>query len=429
MSSGDTLRISQVNESVRGQLFRDGKVESLQPPTVTIRKSNAYSLGCESAAPDLLAMSDAHDRASSCVKCRLLYLVGQLRAGGEERQLFYLLQAMDRLRYNPVVFVWSFTEADKYVQPIRSLGVPIWSFPAHYRAQAKLRTFRRIIGQVRPEVVHSYSFYTNFAAHWASYGTRTVSLGSMQSDFFREKKVTGPFLGRLSARWPATQISNSLRAASNAQSSTSLFVPRTLHVVRNGLDLRLFQSTPIPSIGAPLLLGVGSLFQVKRWDRLVTLAARLKKAGQRFLLRIVGGGPLSATLQELTRNLQVDDRVSFPGHVDDIPGELSNASCLVHTSEVEGCPNVVMEAMASGRAVVAADAGDIGDLVEHGKTGFVVPQGDDAALAHYVTLLLTNAGLCKAMGEAARDKANREFGLERLVSETLAVYKTVGWKD
>jgi glycosyltransferase involved in cell wall biosynthesis len=174
---------------------------------------------------------------------------------------------------------------------------------------------------------------------------------------------------------------------------------------------------------------VGSLFQVKRWDRLVTLAAELKKSGQRFLIRIVGDGPLSGTLQQLTRNLHVDDRVSFPGHVDDIPSELRHATCLVHTSEVEGCPNVVMEAMASGRAVVAADAGDIADLVEHGKTGFVVSQGDDQALSHYVTRLLANPGLCRAMGVAARDKANREFGLQRLVSETLTVYKLAGWKE
>jgi glycosyltransferase involved in cell wall biosynthesis len=109
----------------------------------------------------------------------------------------------------------------------------------------------------------------------------------------------------------------------------------------------------------PLLLGVGTLIQLKRWDRLVTLAAGLKKAGHRFRMRIVGDGPLSGTLQQLTRNLQVEDRVSFPGHVNDIPGELRHATCLVHTSEVEGCPNVVVEAMASGRPVVAADAGDI----------------------------------------------------------------------
>jgi glycosyltransferase involved in cell wall biosynthesis len=195
------------------------------------------------------------------------------------------------------------------------------------------------------------------------------------------------------------------------------------------MDLLLFQSTPVPRVGPPVLLGVGTLIQVKRWDRLIGLAARLKNAGHNFLARIVGGGPLSGTLQDLTSNLQVDDRVCLTGHVDDIAGELRRATFLIHTSQVEGCPNVVMEAMASGRAVVAADAGDIADLVEHGKTGFVVPQGDDAALEHYATLLLTNSELCQAMGAAAREKADREFRVDRLLRETLAAYRAAGWKD
>jgi len=370
-----------------------------------------------------------NNQASSRVKCRLFYLAGQLRAGGQERQLFYLLEAMDRRRYNPVVFVWNYTETDMYVQPIRSLGVPVWSFSDCYGPWAKLKAFRRIVRQIRPELLHSNSFYTNFAAQWASYGTRTIAVGSVQSDFLYEKKNSGLCLGRLSARWPATQICNSWRAAYNARSTTSFFVPRSLHVVRNGVDLRLFQSSPIPNIGSPLLLGLGSLIPLKRWDRLVTLAAGLKNAGHNFRMRIVGDGPLRETLQQHARNLQVEDLVSFPGYVNDISGELRQATCLVHTSEVEGCPNVVVEAIASGRPVVAVDSGDIADLVVHGKTGFVVPQGDDAGLKNYVTLLLTNPELCQAMGEAAREKADREFGLNRLVTETLAAYRAAGWKD
>lgn len=101
---------------------------------------------------------------------------------------------------------------------------------------------------------------------------------------------------------------------------------------------------------------------------------------------------------------------------------------LVHTSESEECPNVIMEAIASGRLVVAENSGDTADLVTHGKIGFVVPQGDDAALARYVALLLTNPGLCEVMGEAARENAEREFGLDRLLTETWTAYRAADWK-
>jgi len=97
--------------------------------------------------------------------------------------------------------------------------------------------------------------------------------------------------------------------------------------------------------------------------------------------------------------------------------------------ENEGCLDVVMEAMACGRAVVATDAGDVPYLVEDGKAGFVVRRGDDMTLAARMATLITNLDLCQQMGEAGRARAEREFGLDRLVAETLAAYRAAGWKD
>jgi glycosyltransferase involved in cell wall biosynthesis len=115
--------------------------------------------------------------------------------------------------------------------------------------------------------------------------------------------------------------------------------------------------------------------------------------------------------------------------MDDIASLLATARFLVHTSDSEGCPNVVMEAMACGRAVVATDAGDVPSLVEDGKTGFVVPRGDEATLLARMVTLMTDDDLCRRMGEAGRAKAEQQFGLDRLVAETLAAYQAMGWKD
>jgi glycosyltransferase involved in cell wall biosynthesis len=85
--------------------------------------------------------------------------------------------------------------------------------------------------------------------------------------------------------------------------------------------------------------------------------------------------------------------------------------------------------MACGRAVVATDVGDTPSLVEDRKTGFVVPRGDDAALVERMATLIADRELCHRMGQAGRLKAKHEFGLDRLVSETLAAYRDAGWKD
>ena len=138
---------------------------------------------------------------------------------------------------------------------------------------------------------------------------------------------------------------------------------------------------------------------------------------------------LRPALEELARTLGISEAVKFLGATDDIPAFLRQAKFLVHTSESEGCPNVVMEAMACGLPVVAMDAGDIPYLVEEGRTGFVVPQEDEGTLADRVSLLLRDEPLCRSMGQAAREKAEREFSLKRLVSETLDAYRMQGWTD
>jgi len=179
------------------------------------------------------------------MSCRFLYLVGQLHTGGLERQLYYLLQAMDRERYSPAVAVWKYQDKDIHVPLIRALGVPLHSFTPGFSRTARLAAFRSLVKHLEPEVVHSYSFYTNFAAYYGARGTDAVAVGSIRNDFILDKKWTGLLLGRLSARWPAQQICNSSRAAENARQSGGFFVPGRPFVVRNGLDLKRFQSSPV----------------------------------------------------------------------------------------------------------------------------------------------------------------------------------------
>jgi glycosyltransferase involved in cell wall biosynthesis len=363
------------------------------------------------------------------IPCRILYLIGELHTGGAERQLYYLLRAMDRKRYKPAVAVWNYREHDVHVAQIRALNVPLYTFPPHFSSPQKLVAFRRLIRQLQPEVVHSYSFYTNFAVQWGALASAAVRVGSIRSDFVWAMGECGPVVGRLSARWPSTQICNSLAAAQSAQSLRSPFVPQHLSVVRNGIDLERFASLPLARTKPFGILGIGYLLPVKRWECLITAASKLKKRDLHFFVRIAGDGPLLSTLKAQAAELGVADRIQFLGHVDDVANLLSEAALVVHTAESEGCPNSVMEAMACARAVVATAAGDISWLVEHGTTGFVVPQGDNDGIVEHVARLIADPGLCCRMGTAGRIKAEKEFGLDQLVDRTFAAYRSAGWND
>jgi glycosyltransferase involved in cell wall biosynthesis len=359
--------------------------------------------------------------------CRILYVVGQLVPGGAERQLCYLLQSIDRGRYEPAVFVWNYRSHDVLVSVVRSLGIPIF-FPNVTGRFPKLQFLRKLVKGMQPEVVHSYSFFTNFAAWYASLGTSALPVGSMRQDFVTERREAGIVLGRLSAHWPSVQIANSLNARRSAETFPWFSRPSRIEVVRNGLDLTRFSCQPIPE-QTPSLLAAGRLSPEKRWDRLLTCVSALASSGLSFTVNLAGDGPLRAKLEADAKSLVAKGLIKLLGARQDIPELLVGSNFLVHTADAEGSPNIIMEAMASGRAVVATDSGDVPYLVDNGKTGFVVKRDDNEALIEAIARLITDPALCNRMGLAGRAKAEREFGLERLASETLGVYRAAEWKQ
>lgn len=359
---------------------------------------------------------------------RLLYIIGQLGLGGYERQLYYLLQTIDRQRFRPAVAVWNSAHVNGYASKIRALGIPLYGFPEKLPRQTRLIALRRLVKTLSPEVVHSYSFYTNFAAWWSTLGTESISVGSIRNNFVSERRQAGNVLGRLSARWPADQICNSLCAKREVGKTVGPFKPSRLHVVSNKLDITSFKA--IPSLPrTPVLLAVGRLFPEKRWDRLIKVVAMVASSGMSFHVQLAGEGPLLQILQSQALRLGVDEIIQFLGIRNDIPELLADSTFLIHTADDEGCPNVVMEAMACGRAVVSTDAGDVPYLVEDGKTGFVVERGNNAMLVERMATLIKNRELCLSMGQAGRARAEQEFGLDRLVNETMAAYRSAGWRE
>jgi len=362
--------------------------------------------------------------------CRLLYVIGQLSLGGSERQLFYLLANLDRRRYRPGLVVWNYSPQEKYCLDIGALKVPIYGLPTEWSPISKLRGFRKVAQMLAPEVVHSYGFYTNFAAYYAARGAGALAVGSLRSDMARSMKSGGMFRGALNSRWPNCHISNSAVCAEAARRYSSFFVPKQYVVVRNGLDLNVFRTSGDTPANSAYVASVGSLLPVKRWDRLLKAIQKVMDLGMKDArFRLAGDGPLRPALEKSARDLGVSQIVEFLGATHDIPAFLREAKFLVHTSESEGCPNAVMEAMAAGRAIVATDAGDVPYLIEDGKTGFVVPREDDEALVNRIVTLLTNPELCRQMGQNARAKAEQEFALSSFVTRTLNAYRAAGWKD
>jgi glycosyltransferase involved in cell wall biosynthesis len=365
--------------------------------------------------------------AGGNMDCRLLYIVGGVRAGGVERQITFLLEALARRGLGPGLVIWSHQEDAFFTDRLKAMGVPYIAFGLEMSALRKLAELRHVVlRQTALEVIHSYSFYTNFAAFRGAWGTHAIAVGALQSDFVSERAAAGPVLGRLSARWPRRVISNNEAAARRAEGA-NFFRPRVIEVVRNGLDLTQFSERTAPP-DAPTFIAVGRLDRDKRLDLLLSAFAVVLKKRPTASLRIVGDGPMSRDYQALAESLGVGASARFLGIRRDIPELLSSSSAFVHPSDIEGCPNAVMEAMACARAVVATDSGDVPHLVEEGASGFVVSRGDSIGLADRMIRLIDCPERCRDMGRAGRRKAEREFGLDRLIDNTLLAYERLGWK-
>ena len=170
--------------------------------------------------------------------------------------------------------------------------------------------------------------------------------------------------------------------------------------------------------GAPMALAIGRMHLQKRFDLLLETFRRVADRVPGARLVISGEGRLRSDLDALRRRLGLEDAVSFSGFRRDIARVLAACDCLVMSSDFEGLPMVALEAMAAARPVVATNVGSLPAMVEHGRTGMLVPKGDVSALAEALVAVLGSPDRGRAMGEAGRARVIERYPLERCVIET-----------
>jgi glycosyltransferase involved in cell wall biosynthesis len=198
-----------------------------------------------------------------------------------------------------------------------------------------------------------------------------------------------------------------------------------VRVIPNGVDIALFggrynvsairrslgmeDSTPIVGIVAALRSEKNHAMFLRAAKRVL---AQVPSA--RFL--IVGDGPERGTLEALAAELSVSDAVRFLGNRQDIPELLAAIDVFALTSKMEANPVSILEAMASGKPVVAPRVGSIAESVADGQTGFLVEQGSEEQTAERLVQLLCDPALAKSLGQAGREVVVDHGSLQRMVT-------------
>jgi glycosyltransferase involved in cell wall biosynthesis len=170
---------------------------------------------------------------------------------------------------------------------------------------------------------------------------------------------------------------------------------------------------------------IGRLSAEKGPDVFIEMASRVSRINRNVKFLIVGDGPLLSDCMRKVADLNLQGRVFFTGHRNDINDIYGAIDVLAITSFTEGLPNVLLEAFASGKPVVATKVGGIPEIVSHGTNGFLVEPGGIAELMHYVVCLLDNKNLAVEMGQNGRKTIEERLNFRDRTSKLEKVYETI----
>jgi glycosyltransferase involved in cell wall biosynthesis len=352
----------------------------------------------------------------------VLHLIGSLEIGGTEAQLVrFIDRASAPERHVVALFSTVGPLAAELARPPLLLG-RLGRRPRDLVAD--LRTWsalRRAIADTGAAVVHAHLGMSELLA--AAAAPRRVPIVASRRGLAGRYEGNRLFrlLEGLAHRRTRIMICNSEFLAMRTR-ERDLFPP-PIRVIRNGVDLERFTPAPFPVDGPPTVVSVANLNAHKGQARLLEALRLLREELAEARLVLVGDGRDRRRLEELAATLGLAGAVRFEGHVLDPRPFLAQAHVVALASDHEGFPNALLEAMASGRPVVATRVGGVPELVQDGTSGFLT-EPDPARLAERLRHLLTDRVLRQRMGSAARARAEA-FSWERVVRETEGVYREV----
>lgn len=368
-------------------------------------------------------MSRAQQREASAKPRAITVIVGQLGAGGSERQLYLFLAHCDRSLWDPVVYVSG--ELGLWADEIRKLGIPVVLLTGN--PIVKLLQFRSAVVAQGATCFFSWSSYTNpFGLALAGLPIRRI--GSFRNAVFADLPVRGRWLwSRMSLAGVSSIVCNSSRTLRGLSgyigtSKSVAFVPNAVQMLapHRILASRAHWRARLGiADDTVLILGVGRLAPQKRFARFVEVIAEVRR--QRPVQAVVAGEDQGclAELREQVRQLGLENALRFVGEVPDARELMCAADVFLLTSAHEGMPNVVLEAMAAGVPCVATNVNGIDDLIEPGRTGFVSDEVAD--LARHVLALAAEPKMRDAMGSRSRSVVEQRFSHDRVVHRLWAL--------
>jgi glycosyltransferase involved in cell wall biosynthesis len=367
---------------------------------------------------------------------KVILFIDSLVRGGAQRQLVELALNLNRADFDPTVVVYH--DLPQLKGDLDAAGVRNLLIPKRGKADLGfLLRLTRFLRRERPDIVHAYlstpSFWARIAGRLAGIpkiitSERNIDIEHSPMRFWFEKR-----LQRLSSR-----------IIVNAEAIRHILVERVgipgdkVVVIYNGVDTEKFGSASSERVeqvrsnlgltqGNLVLILPGRLAPQKNHLCLIKAVALLPLIPDSLKIVFVGNEldlPLKAKLVESIKRLGLDRHFVFAGPQDDMPAMYAASDAVVLPSLWEGFPNVLLEAMAARRPVVASDIADNGRLVRNDENGYLFPTDDEHALARAIATLIALCPDARAgLGQAGRELVESSYSMARMVKSTVEIYR------
>ena len=347
----------------------------------------------------------------------LLQIIGGSIVGGMETYVLRLLQRLPRDRFRLTCLC--IAESD-ITESLRKIGCNVHITP--FTDDPDWHAIQLGVSLIRAEsidVIHAHLSNAHSLAGLLSKLTETPALATVHGRYLTLRDVEVHKIAQ-------THISVVAKTA--YFQALSLGVPPSkLKFIANGVDTKVFHPAARTNylhslLGlppqTPLIGFVGRLAPEKGPDVFVHIASLVHKQLETCHFVLVGEGPMRKKLEDDINNLGLSDCVHLAGLQSDMPKIYASLDLTVSTSYSESMPLAIIEAMASGLAVVSTNVGGIVDIVEAGRTGLLNKVGDLKGMATGIVTLMSDASARIEMGKAARKRVKEKFELSESVNQT-----------
>ncbi len=301
----------------------------------------------------------------------------------------------------------------------------------------------KIIQKIRPDIVHTHTAKAGMLGRFAAklMGVKIIVHtfhGNVFKDYFGKRKTA--FFIFLEKR--LAKISSKIIAISEQQKQELIDLKITLNekiqVVPLGFDFdnvmpsnsdkgKFRKKYSIPK-DSPLIGIIGRLAPIKNHMLFLDIAEKLLAKNENIFFSIIGDGELRGNLQEEIHRRNLADKIIITGVIKDLKPVYADLDFVLLTSNNEGTPVAIIEAMACKKVVMTTKVGGVEDFVENRVNGFYFPKGNSELFIKEIESLLRNDTKSEAMINAASKKAFQQFSFNRLTKDIENMYKSL-WEN